>query len=77
MRARNRSPPVATMKMVSAAEMRDIDRATSERFGVSSVTLIENAGSAVPVRVLRVPGCRRIGVLLSKAAAAAIDPSWP
>src|SRR5260370_13148663 len=35
------------MKIVSAAEMREIDRATSERFGVPSITLMENAGSAV------------------------------
>ena len=35
------------MKIVSAAEMRDIDRATSERFGVPSLTLMENAGSAI------------------------------
>jgi ADP-dependent NAD(P)H-hydrate dehydratase / NAD(P)H-hydrate epimerase len=35
------------MKIVSAAEMRAIDCATSERFGVPSLTLMENAGSAV------------------------------
>ncbi len=35
------------MKIVSAQEMRTIDRATSERFGVSSLMLMENAGSAV------------------------------
>ena len=35
------------MKIVNAAEMREIDRATSERFGVSSITLMENAGAAV------------------------------
>ena len=35
------------MKIVSAAEMREIDRATSERFGVPSLTLMESAGSAV------------------------------
>jgi len=35
------------MKIVSAAEMRAIDRATCERFGVPSLTLMENAGSAV------------------------------
>jgi len=35
------------MKIVTAAEMRAIDRATSERFGVPSLTLMENAGSAV------------------------------
>ena len=35
------------MKIVSAAEMRDIDRATSEKFGLPSLTLMENAGAAV------------------------------
>jgi hydroxyethylthiazole kinase-like uncharacterized protein yjeF len=40
------------MKIVTAAEMRAIDRATSERFGVPSFTLMENAGSAVAEHVL-------------------------
>src|SRR5258706_10658436 len=40
------------MKIVTAAEMRSIDRATSERFGVPSLTLMENAGSAVAEHVL-------------------------
>jgi len=35
------------MKIVSAEEMRAIDRATSERYGVPSLTLMENAGAAV------------------------------
>ena len=35
------------MKIVTAAEMRAIDHATSERFGVPSLTLMENAGAAV------------------------------
>jgi NAD(P)H-hydrate epimerase len=35
------------MKIVTASEMREIDRITSERFGVPSLTLMENAGSAV------------------------------
>src|ERR1700756_1222743 len=41
------------MKIVTAAEMRAIDRATSERFGVPSLTLMENAGAAVAEFVLR------------------------
>ena len=40
------------MKIVTAAEMREIDRATSEKFGVASLTLMENAGAAVAERVL-------------------------
>jgi NAD(P)H-hydrate epimerase len=35
------------MKITTAAEMREIDRLTSERFGIHSLTLMENAGSAV------------------------------
>jgi NAD(P)H-hydrate epimerase len=35
------------MKIVSSADMREIDRVTSERFGVPSLTLMENAGAAV------------------------------
>src|SRR5882762_8479123 len=40
------------MKIVTSEEMRAIDRATSERFGVPSLTLMENAGSAVSDHVL-------------------------
>ena len=40
------------MKIVSAEEMRAIDRATSERFGVPSLALMENAGAAVSDYVL-------------------------
>jgi len=40
------------MKIVTASEMREIDRVTSERFGVPSLTLMENAGSAVAEFVL-------------------------
>ncbi len=55
------------MKIVSAAEMREIDRATSERFGVPSITLMENAGSAVARFVLSdYPQAERVGVLCGK-----------
>ncbi len=35
------------MKIVTAEEMRAIDRATAEKYGVPSLTLMENAGTAV------------------------------
>lgn len=35
------------MKIVTSAEMREIDRITTERFGISSLELMEKAGSAV------------------------------
>jgi NAD(P)H-hydrate epimerase len=55
------------MKIVSAAEMREIDRATSERFGVPSLTLMENAGSAVARFVLsEYPQAERVGILCGK-----------
>ncbi|HEY1678228.1 MAG TPA: NAD(P)H-hydrate dehydratase [Candidatus Sulfotelmatobacter sp.] len=55
------------MKIVTAAEMRDIDRATSERFGVPSLTLMENAGTAVAAHVLTgYPGATRIIVFCGK-----------
>ena len=55
------------MKIVSVAEMREIDRATSERFGVPSLTLMENAGSAV-ARFIRAdyPQAKRISVICGK-----------
>jgi len=52
------------MKIVTAAKMREIDRVTSERFGVPSLTLMENAGTAV-AQVVRsqYPEAKRIGVI--------------
>jgi hydroxyethylthiazole kinase-like uncharacterized protein yjeF len=35
------------MKIVTAEEMRAIDRATTEKYGIPSVTLMENAGTAI------------------------------
>ena len=47
--------------------MRAIDRATSERFGVPSLTLMENAGAAVAEHVLAHHGAaRRIVVFCGK-----------
>jgi ADP-dependent NAD(P)H-hydrate dehydratase / NAD(P)H-hydrate epimerase len=55
------------MKIVTAAEMREIDRATSQRFGVPSLTLMENAGSAVAEFVVaHYPSAERIGVICGK-----------
>src|SRR5438034_6089205 len=52
------------MKIVTAAEMREIDRATSERFGVHSLTLMENAGASVADFVLsHYSSARRIVVI--------------
>ena len=55
------------MKIVTAAEMREIDRATSEKFGVPSLTLMENAGAAVADHVSAFQlGNERIVVLCGK-----------
>jgi hydroxyethylthiazole kinase-like uncharacterized protein yjeF len=53
--------------VVTAAEMRAIDRATSERFGVPSLTLMENAGAAVATHVLEhYAGAKKITVFCGK-----------
>jgi NAD(P)H-hydrate epimerase len=55
------------MKIVSAAEMREIDRVTTERFDVPSLTLMENAGSAVADFVLQnFPDANRVNVVCGK-----------
>ncbi|MGO9123888.1 MAG: NAD(P)H-hydrate dehydratase [Terriglobales bacterium] len=55
------------MKIVTAEEMRETDRVTSQRFGVTSHDLMENAGSAVADSVLsRYPSANRIGVVCGK-----------
>ena len=55
------------MKIVTAAEMREIDRVTSERFGVPSLTLMENAGAAVAEFVLsHYPAAKAVGVICGK-----------
>lgn len=55
------------MKIVTASEMREIDRVTSERFGVPSQALMENAGTAVADFILsRYPSATRIGVICGK-----------
>ena len=55
------------MKIVTAAEMREIDRVTSERFGVPSLALMENAGTAVANFVCsHHPEALRIAVICGK-----------
>jgi NAD(P)H-hydrate epimerase len=55
------------MKIVSAEEMRAIDRATSQRFGVPSITLMQNAGTAVARFVQSdYPQAQRISVICGK-----------
>src|SRR4051794_20090188 len=55
------------MKIVTAAEMREIDRITTERFGVPSLTLMENAGGAVAdFAAGRYEAAERIGVICGK-----------
>ncbi len=55
------------MKIVTAAEMRETDRVTSERYGVPSLTLMENAGTAVAEFALgRFPQAECIAVICGK-----------
>jgi NAD(P)H-hydrate epimerase len=55
------------MKITTAAEMREIDRATTERFGVPSLTLMENAGSAIAQFILeQYANANRIAVVCGK-----------
>lgn len=55
------------MKIVSAAEMGEIDRATSEKFGVPSTTLMENAGVAVAeFCAAQYPRAERISVICGR-----------
>ena len=55
------------MKIVTAAEMREIDRTTCEKYGVPSLTLMENAGDAVARFALRqYPHAKRITVVCGK-----------
>ena len=63
----HRRPNDLLMKIVTAAEMRDMDRATSERLGVHSLTLMENAGSAVASHVLaHYPAAHNIVIFCGK-----------
>src|SRR5208282_6004583 len=51
------------MKALTAAEMREVDRLTTERFGIPSLQLMENAGRKTADAVwLRVAGCDNVRV---------------
>src|ERR1700689_5913783 len=55
------------MKILTADEMRITDKVTTDRFGVSSLELMEHAGSATARFILReLPQCRRIVVLCGR-----------
>jgi ADP-dependent NAD(P)H-hydrate dehydratase / NAD(P)H-hydrate epimerase len=55
------------MKITTAAEMREIDRITTARYGVASLTLMESAGSGVARFILeRYPNPQRITVVCGK-----------
>ena len=55
------------MKVVTAAEMRQIDQDTIEGVGIPGIVLMETAGSAI-VRAIEqhYPTCRRIGIFAGK-----------
>jgi ADP-dependent NAD(P)H-hydrate dehydratase / NAD(P)H-hydrate epimerase len=55
------------MKIVTAAEMQEIDRATTQKFGVPSTTLMENAGMAVAdFCAAQYPRAERISVICGR-----------
>ena len=55
------------MKITTAAEMREIDRVTTEKYGVPSLTLMDNAGTGVANFILeRYPRAERITVICGK-----------
>src|SRR5947207_5118389 len=55
------------MKIVTAAEMREIDRATSEKFGIPSTMLMENAGmAAADFCVAQYPKADRITIICGR-----------
>jgi hydroxyethylthiazole kinase-like uncharacterized protein yjeF len=55
------------MKILTASEMREVDRITTDQFGIPSTTLMENAGSAVARFVIsEYPSHNRITILCGK-----------
>jgi ADP-dependent NAD(P)H-hydrate dehydratase / NAD(P)H-hydrate epimerase len=58
---------MVAMRVLSAAEMQDCDRATTERFGIPSIQLMRAASSAVAAFArLQFPRARRVTVLCGK-----------
>ncbi len=58
---------ISAMKILTAAEMRECDRVTSERFAVPSLTLMENAGTAISDFILEAyPQAQRVTVVCGK-----------
>ena len=56
-----------TMQILTAADMAETDRRTSQAFGISISTLMENAGTAVAQFALRqYPEARRVLLLCGK-----------
>ena len=55
------------MKVVTAAEMRQIDQDTIEGIGIPGIVLMETAGSAIVRAIERhYPTCQRIGIFAGK-----------
>lgn len=55
------------MKIVSAAEMRELDRITTDKDGVPSLTLMENAGTAAAEFILeQYPHCNEVCIFCGK-----------
>ena len=55
------------MKVVTAAEMRQIDQDTIEYIGIPGIVLMETAGSAIVRAIQRhYPTCKRIGIFAGK-----------
>ena len=55
------------MKVVTAAEMRNIDQNTIENIGIPGIVLMETAGSEIVQRILNYyPNAHRIGIFVGK-----------
>lgn len=55
------------MKVVTAAEMRQIDKGTIEGIGIPGIVLMETAGSTIVRSIERhYPACQRVGIFVGK-----------